>query len=222
MITLHYLNDSRAHRILWMLEEIKAPYEVKEWSRNLKTNLAPREFKQVHPLGKFPVIEDGDLTLAESGAIVHYLAERYGEGMVPEDPATRAQYHYWMHYAEGSLMPPLLMAYVFQMVSRKAPWPVRPLAMVGPNAISKAYLNPNIRTHMTYVNEHLADHEYFVGDEFSGADIQMSFPLEASAGRVDGDYEHVLSYVRRMQARPAYQRALGAVQTPYVYVATVG
>jgi glutathione S-transferase len=217
MITLHYLNDSRAHRILWMLEEIGAPYEVRVWHRDPKTMLAPVAFEEIHPLGKFPVIQDGPLTLAESGAIVDFLATRYATQLIPEDASAKEQYRYWLHYAEGSLMPPLLMAFVFSKVKEKAPRWVRPIAMAGPNAISKAYLQPTLTTHMRFVDGHLAENPWFAGDAFSAADIQMSFPLEASVERIAGEYPNIMAFVRRIQQRPAYQRALQAAGVPYAY-----
>jgi glutathione S-transferase len=222
MIKLHYLNDSRAQRVLWMLEEIAVPYEVQVWHRDPKTKLAPKAFAEVHPLGKFPVIQDGAQILAESGAVVDYLAERYGQDLIPEDATARERYRFWLHYAEGSLMPPLLMAFVFDKVRQKAPLLLRPLAMIGPNAITKAYLGATLNTHMRFVEAHLAQHAWFAGEAFSAADIQMSFPLETSAGRVEGDYPHIVAFVRRIQERPAYQRALKAVDVPYAYLAAAG
>lgn len=217
MLTLHYLVDSRAQRILWMLEEMGTPYDLKVYPRHPSTNLAPRELRDVHPLGHSPVITDGDRTIAESGAIVEHLARTYGPNLLPDDLDDLTDCQYWTHFAEGSLAPLLVTTYVFTVARSKIPFFLRPILMMVPNLIGKNYLNPNLSRHLHYANDHLKDREFFVGDALSVADIMMSFPLEASASRTDIKLPHVTAWVDRMQARPAYQRALDAAGVPYAY-----
>ncbi len=214
MIILHHLNNSRSQRILWMLEELELPYEIKRYERDPKTILAPASLKKVHPLGKSPVICDGDITMAESGAIIDYLGQVYGEGKLIPEPGTQAHrdYIYWLHYAEGSFMPPLLLRLVFEKVkSNPMPFFVKPIARKIADETTRKFIGPQIKTHFDYVEAHLGKHEWFAGDSLSGADIQMSFPLEASVARgVAGQYPNITAYVKRFQARPAYQKALEA------------
>ena len=217
-LTLHYLVNSRAQRILWMLEELGLPYEVEVYPRDPKTNLAPEALKAVHPLGKSPVITDGSVVVAESGAIIEYLAQTHApETMIPSDPEALRQYRYWMHYAEGSLMPLLVTSYIFRVAGGKVPVLARPVLMAVPKAMVKAYYGPTLKTHMDFVEGYLGERTWFAGEAISGADIQMSFPLETSAGRVEGDYPNIRAYVARVHARPAYQRALKAVGVDYAY-----
>ncbi|MFN3297408.1 glutathione S-transferase family protein [Caldimonas sp.] len=212
MITVHHLNNSRSQRVLWMLEELQLPYEIRHYQRDPKTMLAPPELRQVHPLGKSPVITDGELVLAESGAILEYLVDRYGEGRFKPQPGTpeALRYTYWMHFAEGSAMPPLLMKLVFDSVEKKSPRLVRPIAAGIARKVKDLIVTPNIRRHLEYMESELAERPWFAGDEFTAADIQMSFPLEASAARggLDARYPLLTHLLQRMQARPAYQRAL--------------
>lgn len=212
MITVHHLNNSRSQRVLWMLEELQLPYEIRHYQRDPKTMLAPPELRQVHPLGKSPVITDGELVLAESGAILEYLVDRYGEGRFKPQPGTpeALRYTYWMHFAEGSAMPPLLMKLVFDSVEKKSPRLVRPIAAGIARKVKDLIVMPNIRRHLEYMESELAERPWFAGDEFTAADIQMSFPLEASAARggLDARYPLLTHLLQRMQARPAYQRAL--------------
>lgn len=218
MIRVHYLNDSRAQRILWMLEEIGVEYAVEIHMRDRKTNLAPRALREIHPLGKSPVITDGQHTIAESGAIVDYLAETHApDTMIPTDADARLAMRYWCHYAEGSLMPPLVMSYVFSMAGKKIPALVRPILMMVPNLILKNYLGPNIKAHLRFLSGHLAENEFFAGDALSSADIMMSFPLEAVASRPEFTTPEISAYVQRIHARPAYRRALERANVPYNY-----
>ena len=213
MIIVHHLNNSRSQRVLWLLEELGLPYEIKHYQRNRKTMLAPPELRAVHPLGKSPVITDGDLTLAESGAIVEYLAETYGDGKLTPKPGTPAfrRYRYWMHYAEGSLMPPLLLKLVFDQVER-APMPffVKPIAKGISAKVNAAFISPQITTHLDFVEGELRDSPWFAGKSFGAADIQMSFPLEAAAARggLDDSRPQLMAFLARIHARPAYKRAL--------------
>jgi glutathione S-transferase len=213
MITVHHLNNSRSQRVLWLLEELGLEYEIKRYERDKKTMLAPAALKKVHPLGKSPVITDGNVTVAESGAIVEYLVEKYGEGRLVPPPGTPAKlrYTYWLHYAEGSLMPPLLMKLVFKRVE-KAPMPffVRPVARAIAKGAGTSFIDPQIKLHLGYIEEELGKHAWFAGKDFTAADIQMSFPLEAAASRggLDAQWPKLTAFLERIHARPAYQRAL--------------
>lgn len=214
MILVHHLNDSRSQRILWLLEELGLPYEIKRYERDRKTMLAPPELRRVHPLGKSPVIVDGEQVLAESGAIIEYLAGRYGGGrLLPATgTAERLRCTYWLHYAEGSAMPPLLLKLVFQRVAtRPAPFFVKPvLRGVSAQALQR-FVDPQVKLHLDYLEGELAKATWFAGDEFSAADIQLSFPLEAAASRAGlnaASYPRLWRFLERIHARPAYQRAL--------------
>lgn len=212
MIIVHHLENSRSQRILWFLEELGVPYRVQRYARDKTTLLAPPELKKIHPLGKSPVIVDGDLALAESGAIIEYLQEVYDEQghFKPNDFHARQQYRYWLHYAEGSLMPLLVMKLVFSRLGHPPiPWLIRPVAGAIGRGVQKEYLDKQIATHRIYLEQHLNHSPWFAGNQFSAADIQMSFPLEAMAAR--GGLEGCPSlqgYLQRVHARPAYQRAL--------------
>jgi glutathione S-transferase len=207
------LNNSRSQRVLWLLEELGLEYEIKRYERDKKTMLAPAALKKVHPLGKSPVITDGNVTVAESGAIVEYLVEKFGEGRLVPPPGTPAKlrYTYWLHYAEGSLMPPLLMKLVFKRVE-KAPMPffVRPVARAIAKGAGTSFIDPQIKLHLGYIEEELGKHAWFAGKDFTAADIQMSFPLEAAAARggLDAQWPKITAFLERIHARPAYQRAL--------------
>jgi len=214
MITLHHLNNSRSQRILWLLEELGVPYEITRYQRDPKTMLAPPELRQIHPLGKSPVITDGELTVAESGAIIEYLADRYGAGnaLCPaHGTAERRQCNYWLHYAEGSAMPPLLMKLVFNRV-RHAPAPffVKPIAKGIADKVETSFINPQLKLHLDYLESQLGTRDWFVGDTLTIADIQLSFPLEAFAARggLGANYPNLSNFLDRIHARPAYQRAL--------------
>ncbi len=213
MITVHHLNNSRSQRILWLLEELGLPYEIKRYQRDPKTMLAPASLRQVHPLGKSPVVTDGALTLAESGAIVEYLIDQYGAGRLAPAPGTpeRLRYTYWLHYAEGSAMPPLLLKLVFDTIE-KSPMPffVRPIAKAISGKAKSTFIGPQIRQHLDYLEGELGKAAWFAGSEFSGADIQMSFPLEAAVARagLDQSRPRLMDFLARIHARPAYQRAL--------------
>lgn len=219
MITVHHLENSRSQRVLWLLEELGLPYEVKRYQRNPKTMLAPPELAAVHPLGKSPVITDGDVTVAESGAIVEYLLDTHGKGRLRPPPGTPEQrrFTYWLHFAEGSAMPPLLMKLVFDKV-RSAPMPffVKPIAKGIADKVTTSFIAPNIKRQLDFMEGELARQPWFAGDDFSAADIQMSFPLEAAAGRAGLGHSRprLTQWLERIHARPAYQRAL-EVGGPY-------
>ena len=213
MITVHHLNNSRSQRVLWLLEELGLDYKVERYERDKQTMLAPPELRRVHALGKSPVITDGDNTIAESGAIVDYLVERYGNGRLAPAPgsAERLRYNYWLHYAEGSLMPPLLMSLVFGKVrTSPAPFFVRPVVHGIVDKVMARFIRPQLKTHLDFVESELGKSAWFAGDEFSAADIQMSFPMEAAAARggLDSSRPKAMDFLARIHARPAYQRAL--------------
>ena len=198
MITVHHLNNSRSQRILWLLEELGAPYEIKFYQRDAVTNLAPPELKAVHPLGKSPVITDGDLTLQESGAIVDYIVRRHGGGRLAPTPGTRDHEVYleWLHYAEGSAMLPLMISlYVTRLGEAGAPL--------------KERIDSEIDNHLGFINQSLAGRDYLLGAEFSGADAQLSFVGEV--GRAFGrlaKFPNIADWVERLHARPAFKAAL--------------
>lgn len=215
MIVLHHLENSRSQRVLWLLEELGLDYRVQRYARDPKTMLAPPELRQVHPLGKSPVIEDAGQVVAESGLIAEYLVERHGQasGLMPAigTPAN-LRCRYWLHYAEGSAMPPLLLSLVFSKVrSAPAPFFVRPIARAIADRVRSSFIGPQLRLHTDYMEQALADTGWFAGPEFSVADIQMSFPIEALAARSGLDAQpNLRDWLARVQARPAYQRALAA------------
>lgn len=213
MIVVHHLNNSRSQRILWLLEELGVPYEVKRYERDKETMLAPAALKAVHPLGKSPVITDGDVTVAESGAIIEYLVDRYGNGRLAPPPGTpeRLRYTYWLHYAEGSAMPPLLMTLVFgRMPEAPMPFFMRPIVRAVATKVQTSFVDPQLALHMGYMESELGKCPWFAGDEFTAADIQMSFPLEAAASRagLNASRPKLAAFLQRIHARPAYQRAL--------------
>jgi glutathione S-transferase len=213
MIVVHHLNNSRSQRVLWLLEELGVEYDIKRYQRDATTMLAPASLRAVHPLGKSPVITDGDSTIAESGAIVEYLVERYGAGRLIPPPGTpeRLRYTYWLHYAEGSAMPPLLMKLIFDRIE-KGPMPffIRPVARAIAAKAKSSFIEPNIARHLDFMEAELGKSEWFAGNEFSAADIQISFPLEAAAARggLDSSRPKLMAFLERIHARPAYQRAI--------------
>jgi glutathione S-transferase len=213
MIVVHHLNHSRSQRVLWLLEELGLPYEVKHYQRDARTMLAPPELRAVHPLGKSPVITDGVVTLAESGAIVEYLVDQYGaDRFAPaRGSAERVRYTYWMHYAEGSLMPPLLLKLVFDQIGKaKMPFFAKPIARAIADRALRGFVQPQIERHLDYLEAELKDRDWFAGHAFSAADVQMSFPLEAARARggLGASRPRLMAFLTRIHARPAYQRAL--------------
>ena len=213
MIIVHHLNNSRSQRVLWLLEELGLPYEIKKYQRNAQTMLAPPELRAVHPLGKSPVITDDGVTVAESGAIIEYLLERYGNGRL--EPAAgapeRLRFRYWMHFAEGTAMSPLLMKLIFERV-KVSPMPffAKPIARGIANKVLAAMVDPNLTRQLDFMEAELGKSEWFAGSEFSAADIQMSFPVEASAQRagLNASRPKLMAFLKRIHARPAYRRAL--------------
>ena len=212
MITVHHLNNSRSQRILWLLEELGLEYEIKPYQRDKQTMLAPPELRAVHPLGKSPVVSDGELTLAESGAIIEHLADRYGAGRLAPafGSAERVRYLYWLHFAEGSAQPPFLLKLLFDRIKTKSPVLVRPIARAIADKALKGYVLPNIERNLNFMESELGRHDWFAGAQFSAADIQMSFPVEAARvrGGLDGSRPRLMSFLERIHSRPAYLRAV--------------
>lgn len=213
MVTVHHLNNSRSQRVLWLLEELGLDYNVVRYQRDAETMLAPPSLRKVHPLGKSPVVVDGGNTLAESGAILEYLVERYdsAHNFAPS-PGTPEQlrYRYWMHYAEGSAMPPLLMSLVFSRL-KQAPMPffVKPVARGISDKVMKTFVGPQVKLHLDYMEAELGKSGWFAGDGFSAADIQMSFPVEAASARAGLDGRpNLRAFLQRIHERPAYRKAL--------------
>ena len=211
MITVHHLADSRSQRVIWLLEELGLEYEVKRYERDAKTHLAPPELKAVHPLGKSPVISDGDLVVAETGAIIEYVLDVYGKGRLipPAGSPERLRYTYWMHAAEGTVMPLLVMALIFGRVETDTPWFIRPIAKAISGQVKSSYLEPNIQANLEQMQAELERSTWFAGEEFTAADVQMSFPVEAAATRIDlAEYPKLREFLDRIHARPAYRAAL--------------
>jgi glutathione S-transferase len=211
MIIVHHLNNSRSQRILWMLEELDLPYEVKRYQRE-PTMQAPAALKAIHPLGKSPVITDGDRTLAESGAILEYLVDAYGGARFKPAAGTpeRLHYTYFLHYAEGSLMPLLLMKLIFNRIPSRLPFFMRPVGKAIAAGANKTLLDPQIGAHFMFLEGELARRDWFAGPDFTAADIQMSFPLEAASARapIVRQMPRLSAFLDRIHARPAYRRAL--------------
>ena len=213
MIIVHHLNNSRSQRILWLLEELGLEYEVKRYDRDPTTMLAPESLRAVHPLGKSPVITDGALTLAESGAIIEYLVDRYGDGRLapPIGTPERLRYIYWLHYTEGSAMPLLVLRLIFNKIEASPmPFFVRPIARLIVDRVRQSFIEPQIALHLGYLEAELEKSLWFVDSEFTAADIHMSFPLEAAAARAGLDISRpkLMDFLDRIHARPAYRRAL--------------
>jgi glutathione S-transferase len=211
MITVHHLNNSRSQRIIWLLEELGVPYEVKRYERDAKTMLAPPELLAVHPLGKSPVVTDDDKTIAETGAITEYLVDTYGEGRLipPANTSERLRYTYWLHFAEGTAMPPLVMTLVFSKLPERVPALIRPIAKMISAKAQESFLRPNIERQLALMESELSKSAFFAGDKFTAADVMMSFPVEAGASRGGlGDSPKLKDWLVRMHARPAYQAAL--------------
>ncbi|MCV2444990.1 glutathione S-transferase family protein [Acinetobacter bereziniae] len=207
MITLHHLDQSRSLRIIWALEELGLEYEIKHYKR-LPTFAAPPELKAVHPLGKSPVLTDGDLTIAESAVILDYLQTTYDtqNQFKPQKPQDLMQYNYWMHYAEGSLMPYLVMTLVMTNMPKHVPFLIRPIAKKISEGVRGGFINPRLKEHSAFLEDYFSQHDYAAG-EFSFADIQMSFPVMAMQQRTQNKLPQSAAYAERIQQRPAYQRA---------------
>jgi glutathione S-transferase len=213
MITVHHLNNSRSQRVLWLLEELGLPYEIRKYQRDAKTMLAPPELLAVHPLGKSPVITDDGLVIAETGAIIEYLIDRYANGRLvpPAGTNERLRWTYWLHFAEGSAMSPLLLKLIFERIkTTPMPFFIKPIARGISNKVLGLMVEPNLKRQLDFMEAELGQSEWFAGDEFSAADVQMSFPLEAAAQRagLDASRPKLMGFLKRIHARPAYRKAL--------------
>lgn len=212
-IVVHHLNNSRSQRVLWLLEELGLDYTVERYERDPETMRAPASLRKIHPLGKSPVVTDGALVLAETGAIIEYLVDTYGGGKLAPATGTpeRLRYTYWLHYAEGSAMSPLLLKLIFsRMESGPAPFFIRPVANAIARKVQAMVVDPQLKLHLDYLEAEIAKAPWFVGDDFTAADIMMSFPLEAAASRggIDAGRPKLMEFLARIHARPAYQAAL--------------
>ncbi|AIA74741.1 glutathione S-transferase [Halomonas sp. XH26] len=212
MIRVHHLEKSRSHRILWLLETLGLDYDIEVYQRDPKTQLAPASLKKIHPLGKSPVITDGELTVAESGAIIDYLVNCYGNAkdqLLEENRNEWVNYRYWLHYAEGSLMPLLVMGLVFSQLPKQSPWLIKPLAKGISSTVQQRFIQPQLKQHLTIIESHLDKRSNFAGDWPSGADIQMSFPLQAVAATQSlATYPAIAAFVARIESDPAWQRVV--------------
>ena len=220
MIVVHHLNNSRSQRVLWLLEELGLTYEVRRYERDKKTQLAPPELRAIHPLGKSPVLDDGEARVAETGAIIEYLLETYGHGRLkpPAGTAEARRFTYWLHYAEGSAMTPLLLKLIFSSLPARSPLMVRGIIRTVCNRVQALMVDPNIAAHMALWEAELEKSEWFAGSQFTAADIMMSFPLEAGGSRAPygADKPRIKAFLMAIHARPAYQRALER-GGPYAY-----
>ena len=213
MVVVHHLNNSRSQRVLWLLEELGVPYDVKRYERDARSMLAPPSLLAIHPLGKSPVIVDGDVAVAESGAIIEYLVDKYGGGRLipPAGTPQRLRYTYWLHYAEGSAMSPLLFKLVFDRIAANpAPWPVSAIARRIAGTVTNTFIAPNLKRHLDYMEAELDSRPWFAGEQFTAADVQMSFPLEIAVPRagLGASRPKSMAFLDRIHARDAYKRAL--------------
>jgi glutathione S-transferase len=213
MLTVHHLNNSRSQRVLWLLEELGVPYEIVRYERDPRTMLAPDALKRIHPLGKSPVITDDGQTIAETGAIIEYVLGRYGEGRLEPARGTpdHLRYIYWLHYAEGSAMPPLLLKLIFSRLAKeRAPFFVRPVLKQIAKRVQQILVDPQLATHIGFWESELGKHAWFAGETFTAADIQMSFPVEGAAVRAafGGKYPKLQNFLNHIHNRSAYKRAL--------------
>jgi glutathione S-transferase len=212
MIVVHHLENSRSQRILWLLEELGIGYDVKRYERDKTTSLAPPELRAIHPLGKSPVIEDQGVIVAETGAIIEYLIDQHGGGRLipPAGSPERLRYTYWIHAAEGTVMPLLVMTLIFSRIETGAPWIVRPIAKAISAQVRSGYIGPNLKAVLESMEAELHQSTWFAGEELTGADVMMSFPIEAAAVRADlrSEYPKLRAFLDRVHSRPAYKRAL--------------
>lgn len=214
MITVHHLKQSRSHRILWLLEELQIPYHLKTYERDSKAKTAPTELLKIHPLGKSPVITDGEKVVAESGAILEYILENYGKGKLkPIDKAEDdyLKYQYFMHYTEGTLMPQLVLSLIFNMIPKQPmPFFVKPIMKEISRNIHKMYINPQIHLNLNFLENSLADKKWFAGNDFSVADIQLGFAIYSAQSLLKDQftYPKLKQFLVEIQKRPSYQLAL--------------
>ncbi|MBT8103418.1 MAG: glutathione S-transferase [Gammaproteobacteria bacterium] len=213
MLIVHHLENSRSQRILWLLEELGVDYEIKRYGRDKVTSLAPPELKEIHPLGKAPVIVDDDVTVAESGAIIEYLVQTYDDGRLHPNTGTPEwrEYTYWMHYAEGTFMPFMIISLILARIETSPmPFFVKPIAKGIAGKVRASYLDANVKSNLDFMEDTLSHSKWFCGDRFTAADVQMSFALEAAEVRTDLDsaYPHLAGFLKTVRAKPAYKAAL--------------
>jgi glutathione S-transferase len=213
MIVVHHLNNSRSQRILWLLEELGLDYEVIKHRRDPMTNLAPPDLLAVHPLGKLPVIRDGDLVLAESGAIIEYILQQYGDGRLVPDAGTpeRVRYLYWMHYTEGTIMPMLLLHVIFDQIEKaRVPFFIRPITKAIAGRVRGTLVDRQLPRNYDLMEAELGKSDWFAGHQITAADIHMSFALEAAVAKsgLDNRHPRLMEWLDRIHARPAYIRSV--------------
>ena len=213
MLTVHHLENSRSHRIVWLLEELGIDYEIKRYGRDKESGLAPSELLEVHPLGKAPVIVDGDKTIAESGAIIEYLIYEYDDGHLKPADGTPEQlaYTYWLHYAEGTFASFMMLSLVMgRIVDAPLPFFLKPVVKGIAAKVREGYLDPNVRRNLEFMEATLDESKWFSGDRFTAADVQMSFALEAAEVRTDlsNAYPNLADFLHAIRERPAYKAAL--------------
>ncbi len=215
MIRVYHLINSRSQRIIWLLEELGLEYEIVFCNRDPKTGMAEKSLEQIHTLGKAPILVDAtthEITLAETGAIVDYLIDRYDDKHLtpPSGSIEKTFYYYWINFSEGSFMPNLALKQVFARITKMSPFLVRPILMLIEKAVNQRYINPTLRSELDYIEQHLAQHQWLVGPEFSAADVLMTFLLEAVCVSIvtEDQYPKIVAYVNLARARPAYQRAV--------------
>jgi len=206
-LVVHHLEHSRSLRVLWLLEELGLTYDIRRYARDANFR-APPELSAVHPLGRSPVVEVDGHVLAESGAIIEYLVEREGGKLGPQEPEAKLRYRFFLHYAEGSAMPPLLVQFIVDKIrTQKVPFFVKPITAKIADGLEQGFSGPAIATHFGFVERELVARPYFAGQEFSAADIQMIYPVEAALSRGKGNWPSLRAWRERVTARPAYQRA---------------
>lgn len=214
MITVHHLKQSRSHRILWLLEELQIAYHLKIYERDPKAKTAPADLVKIHPLGKSPVITDGEKVVAESGAILEYILDNYGQGKLkPVDKKSEdyLNYQYFMHYTEGTLMPQLVLSLIFNMIPKQPmPFFVKPIMKEISRNIHKMYINPQIHLNLNFLENKLKDNKWFAGDDFSVADIQLGFAIYSAQTLLKDqfNYPKLAQFLVKIQKRPSYQLAL--------------
>lgn len=212
MITIHHLNNSRSHRIIWLMEELGIPYDIKYYQRNEKTKLAPPELLKIHPLGLSPVITDGDITLAESGAIIEYILHTYGKDQLKPPAGSKewTQYLYWLHYTEGTLAPVMLLRLIFFGIYTQSPFFIKPITGAIRKKFTNLFIAPRLTNQFNYIESTLEKNQWITGDEFTGADIQLSIYLIWAFQYKDlaENRPHTQAYINRIQARPAFIRTI--------------
>lgn len=212
MLTLHHLENSQSIRILWLLEELGIPYEMKMYDRDKKSGLAPDDYKKVSPLGTAPVITDGDLVLAETNAIIDYILDTYGDGKLRPVVGTseHVPYLFWYHASQGSFQPLLTTTFVLNVMVSRAPFFVRPIIGGAVETLNKAFFQPRLTSLLGEIEKQLSKTTWFAGEELTAADIVMGYSMEVAALRagMEKNYPNAKRFLDAMHARPAYKRAV--------------